>query len=80
MLLTDKPMPSISELEETLFMSKLKLPKDARPKKAKSWANLSGGKSPPGPKSPSFVDTPDSADASTKFPSIGGHLEMVTGL
>lgn len=78
-LLADRPVPSVMELDGTLSRPKLKLSKDSRPKKSKSWASLSSGKPSPGAsavKSPGMTDTADSSDRSTRV----GHLEMVTGV
>lgn len=81
LLLADKPVPSVLELDETLFTSKLKLPKDSRPKKAKSWTNISSGKPSPvvsSAKSPGSLDTTDSSNTPT-LPRVE-HFEMVTGV
>ena len=80
-LLADKAVPSVLQLDETLFTSKLKLPKDSRPKKAKSWANISSGKASPGVsslKSPGPSDTTDSAKTPTT--DRVEHFEIVTGV
>ena len=80
-LLTDKAVPNVSQLDETLFTSKLKIPKDSRPKKARSWANISSSKPSPGVsslKSPGPVDTIDSPKTPTT--DRVEHFEMVTGV
>ena len=82
-LLADKPLPSVLQLDETLFTSKLKLPKDSRPKKAKSWSNVSGGK-PSSPSTSSAAKSPGLLDVtdSTKTPAVARveHFEIVTGV
>ncbi len=81
-LLADKPIPSVLELDGTLFTPKLKIPKDTRPKKAKSWSNTSSGKPSPGVssvKSPAgLLDVTDSYNTRTE--TRVEHFEMVSGV
>lgn len=94
MLIVQKSTPGKLEVDSTPLQStskdtegaKLKVPKDSRPKKTKSWGNVSIGKSSPGAsstKSPGFGETtlirPQAVSVEVNERRVE-NIELLTGL